>query len=81
MEEEVVKQHLVVSIPIMQCRPYHRVHIELVDHICALFTREDVPRSHIREIKDDPHLFDIWRTLPRDMMTLMCHVVNAFTLI
>lgn len=51
----------------MPCRPNHRVCIELANHICVIFNREDVPHAHVREIKDGPHLFDVWRTLPRDM--------------
>ena len=58
-----------------------RVRIELAECICALFAREDVPCEHVREIKDDPHLFDIWSTLPCDMMKLMHHVVGALMLI
>ena len=59
----------------------HRLHIELKDHKCTLFSREDVPNAHIREIKDGPHIFYICCTLHRDMMTLMHHVVDALMLI
>ena len=65
----------------MPCRPDCRVHIELEDHVYALFDREGMPRAHVRDIKDDPHLFHIWCTLPCEMMTLMCHVVSAMMLI
>ena len=81
MEEEVVEHIAVVQRLVMPRRPDYRVRIESEDRICALFYREDVPCAHVREIKDDPHLFDIWRTLPHDMMTLMCYVVDALTLI
>jgi hypothetical protein len=81
MEEEVVEYLATILIPAMQHRIEHRVHIELEDHVCALFSKEDLPHAHIREIKDDPHLFDIWSTLPCDMMTLMRHVVSSLTLI
>ena len=81
MEEKVVEQPIVVHRPVMPRRLDRRVRIELEDRICALFSREVVPCSHVREIKDDPHIFDIWCTLPRDMMTLMHHVVNSLTLI
>lgn len=57
-----------------------RVHIELVDCICALFSREDVPHAHVREIRGDPHILDIWHTLPHDMKTLMHHVVGSLML-
>lgn len=59
MEEEVVEQSTVVSILFMPCRLDRSVHIELEDRMCALFSKEDVPRAHIRELKDYPHLFDI----------------------
>ena len=62
-------------------RPNRRVHIELEDHICALFVREGVACAHVREIKHDPHIFDIWRKLPHDTTTLMFHVVGFLTLI
>ena len=65
----------------MPCRSNCRVHIELEDCICSLFSREDVPNAHVREIKGDPYLFDIWCTLSYDMMTLMRHVVSALILI
>ena len=80
MEEEVVQQPVGVQRPGMPCRQDHSVHIELEDHICALFARERVPHAHVREIREDLHLFDIWCTLPRDMMTLMRHVVGALML-
>ena len=81
MKEETVEQPAIVQRPIMPHRLDRRVHIELVDHICALFSREDVPHAHVREVKDDPHLFDIWRTLSHDMETLMQHVVCSLMLI
>ena len=48
MEEDVVEQLAAISRPIMPRRSDHRVHIELTNHICALFSREDVPRAHIK---------------------------------
>ena len=81
MEEEDVEQPPTISRPVMTHRPNLRVRIELEDHICALFSKEDVLCAHIREIKDYPHIFDIWRTLPCDMMPLMHHVVVALMLI
>ena len=54
---------------------------DLEDHICALFSRVRVPLVHVTHIIEDPHLFDIWCTLPHDMKTLMCHVVSALMLI
>ena len=81
MEKDAGEQPAAISRPIMPCRTDRRVHIELEDCICALFSKEDVPHAHIREIKYDPDLFDIWRTLPCDMTTLMHHVVGALTLI
>ena len=65
----------------MPCRLNHRVHIELEYHICAIFSWEDVQCAHIKDIIEEPHLFDIWCTLPLDMMTLMHHVVSALMLI
>ena len=64
----------------MPCRQDRRVRIGLEDCICSLVSMEDVPHAHVREIKYDPRLFDIWHTLPHDMMTLMCHVVGAMML-
>ena len=58
MEEEVVEQPATVPRPVMPCRPNRRVCIELENRLCALFARKDVSCAHIREIKDDPHLFD-----------------------
>ena len=57
----------------MPCRLYHRFFIEILDHICAPFYREDVPHEHVREMREDQHLFDICRTLTHDMTTLMHH--------
>ena len=74
MDEEAIKHPVRVSKLIMPHMPDYRVCVELEYHIFALFAKKDVPCAHIREIKDDPHLFDIWHTLPHDMMTLMCHV-------
>ena len=80
MEEEVVEQ-LIGKRFVMPCRPNQRVQIKLENRICALFPREGVPCAHIREIIQVPNLFDIWCTLPYDMMTLMCHVFDALTFI
>ena len=65
----------------MPCMLYHTVHIKMEDHICVVFARDDVPCAHVREIKGEPHLFDIWHKLPHAMMTLMHHVVFSLTLI
>ena len=65
----------------MLCRTNRRVFIELEDPICALLAMEGVPRAHVGEIIDDPHIFDIWCTLPHDMMKQMHHVVSALTFI
>ena len=81
MEEEVFQEPTIVQRPVLPHRPYCRVCIDLEGCICALFSREDVPCAHVREIREDPHLFDIWCALPHDMMTLMHHVVDAMTLI
>ena len=59
MEEEVVEQRTTIHRLVMPRRLDHRVHIELENHICYIFSKEDVPHAHVREIKDDPHLFDI----------------------
>ena len=80
MEEEVVEVPIGHG-PIISCRLDCRVCIELADHICALFAKEGVLCAHVRDIRREPHLFDIWGTLPCDMMTLMCHVVGVLTLI
>ena len=77
MEEDVDKHPAIVQRPIMPHRQNHRVHIELVDHIWDLFSREHVLYPHVREIKDDQHLFYMWHTLPHDMTTLMHHVVGT----
>ena len=81
MEVEVVDHPAVVQRLVMPHRLDRRVPIKLENHICSLFYREDVPHAHIRQIKDDPHLFDIWRTLPHDMRTLMRHFFGVLTLI
>ena len=81
MEEEVGWHPVGIQIPDMPHRQDHRVYIELEDRICALFSKERVPHAHVTQIIEDPHLFDIWCTLPRDMMTMMCHVVNSLMLI
>lgn len=64
----------------MPCREDRKVRFEMEDHICALFSREIVPLAHVTQIRKQPHLFDIWRILPHDMMTLMSHVVSALIL-
>ena len=70
MEEEDFKQPLGYR-PIMPCRTNHGFLTELENHICGLFVREGVPCAHVRDIKCDPHLSNIWCTLPCDMITLM----------
>ena len=82
MEEQVIQHELArVHIHGMPRREDCRVRFELVDHICALFSRERVSFAHVTQIKEDQHLFDIWRTFPHDMTTLMHHVVGALMLI
>ena len=78
--EEVVG-HIVEHRLVMPCRSDHRVHTEPVNCICDLFVREGVPIENVREIRRDPYLFDIWFTLPHDMMLMMLHVVSAPMLI
>ena len=65
----------------MQYRSDRRVCTKLEDHICALFARERVSLAHVTQIIKDPHLFDIWHTLPHDMTTLIHHVVSSPMLI
>ena len=79
MEEAFKKP--IVHRPIIPSRPNHKVCIDLVDRIYDLFVREGVPHAHIREIRLDPNLLDIWHTLPLDMRSLLHHVVNALTFI
>ena len=79
MEEEIKQP--IGHRPIMPRRLDHRFHTELEDHICDLFVREGVPIENVREIRRDPYLFDIWFTLPHDMMLMMLHVVSAPMLI
>ena len=81
MENEVVQYHARVQRPGMPHRLDRRVCIELPDRICVLFSRERVLCAHVREIGEDAHPFYIWCTLPHDMMTLMCHVIDALMLI
>ena len=81
MDEEVVQHPIGVQRSDMPRRIDRRVCFELEDCICALFARERVPHEHVTQIIEESHLFDIWRTLPRDMTTLMCHVVSALMLI
>ena len=81
MEDDVVEKLIVVQRLLIPHRPIHRVLIELEDRICSLFSREDVLCEHVRDIKYDPHIFDIWHTLSRDMMTLIHLVVSSLMLI
>lgn len=81
MEEEIVEQPVAVHILVMPSREDCRVHIELEDCICALFSREDVSCAHVRDIREDSRIFVIWCTVPHDMATLMRHVISALTLI
>ena len=50
MEEEVVKQPSENKLVILDM-PDHMVHIELEDHICALFFREGVPCLYVGYIR------------------------------
>ena len=81
LEEEVFQHPIGVWRPAMPRRLDRRVCIELASHMCALFSRKRVPHAHVREIREDPHLLDIWCTLPHHMMTLMHHVVSALMFI
>ena len=81
MEENDVPYLVGVQRPSMPHTLDSTVHIELEDYICALFSREIVPLAHVREIIEEPHIFSIWHTLPRDVKTLMGHVVGALMVI
>ena len=78
--EEVV-EYPIRHRPVMPCRLDCRVHIEPSNHICDLFVREGVPCAHVTKIKWNTNLYDRWCTLPHDMMSLVCHIVSALTLI
>ena len=65
----------------MPHRPNRSVRIELANCISALFSRERVPLARVRDIIEDPHLFDILHTILHDMMTLIRHVVGTLIVI
>ena len=77
---EVIEQ-LIGHIIAMPHRPDHRFCIELEDRICNMFVKEGGPPTHVREIMQEPDLFDILHTLLHDMTLVMCHVVDALMLI
>lgn len=60
MEEEAIVNPAAVSRPVMPHRLDHMIRIELVDHICALFSREDVPCHHILERLKMTHIYLIY---------------------
>ena len=65
----------------MPRRSDHRFHTEMVYHICDLFVRERESLELVIEIRLEIYLFDIWHTLPYDMMLVMRHVVGSLILI
>ena len=51
------------------------------DHICHLFTVEGVQLTHVRDIKQEPNMLEIWCIIPHDMRLMMHHVFSSLTLI
>jgi hypothetical protein len=53
----------------------------VVDRICGMLVREGVTHVNVREILRVPKIYTIWSSLPHDIISLMCHVVNFINLI
>jgi hypothetical protein len=79
MEEE--EDQPPVYIPHMPCMSDQRVKIEVAYYLCSIITSHKVVPTPVRDILWAQDLSTIWRSLPRDMTLLMCHIFEATNLI
>ena len=56
-----------------------RYRMELGDQLSALIIEAGIRPAHYRDIQGDDRLLHMWRGLPRDMYSLMRHVVGVMT--
>ena len=54
-----------------------RFRMELGDQLSSLLVEEGVCPTMMHQIMEDPRLLDIWRDIPRDMMSFMRHFVGV----
>ena len=57
-----------------------RLRMELGDQLCAFFVEPGVRSITMRDTQENCRLVHMWRGMPRDMYSLMRHVVRATTL-
>ena len=58
-------------------RPETIYRMELGNQLCGLISDVGIRPAHYREIQGDDILLRMWRGMPRDMYSLMRHVVGA----
>ena len=68
-------------LPFARHRLDSRLRMELDNELCALFVEAGVRPATMRDIQGDGRLVHMWRGMPRDMFTLMWHVVGATNLV
>ena len=55
--------------------------MELGDQLSAFIVEVRNRPAHYRDIHADDRLLQMWRGLPRDMYSLMRHVIGAMTVV
>ena len=63
--------HGVPVLPFARRRPNSRLRMELGDQLCALFVEVGVRPDTMRNIQGDARLVQMWRSMPRDMFSVM----------
>ena len=56
-----------------------RYRMELGDQLIALFVEAGINPTYFRYIEADDRLLQMWRGMPRDMYSLMWHVIGVTT--
>ena len=54
-----------------------RYRMELGDQLIALIVETDIRPTHYRDIYADDRLLQMWRGMPRDMYSLIRHIVGV----
>ena len=62
-------------------RPETRYRMELGNQLSALIVEASIRPAHYRDIQVDDRMLRMWRGIPRDMYSLMQHVVGVTTAI
>ena len=82
-DEVGAKRHAPVGAPVppfaRRGQPETRYRMELAHKLSALIVEAGIRPAHYRDIQVDDRLLRMWRGMPRDMYSLMWHVVGAMT--